>query len=369
VSCPTPPFSRYQGLFERAQATQQLLSAHLELTRRCHLDCTMCYQAAQSHAHEELTTAEWLAVLAELRRLGTLFVLLSGGELFLRRDALTLAAAVRDQGMALRLATTGTLLDEERCRAIAALYPSAVELTVLSLDPAAHDAVTRTPGSLAQTLAGLRRLRALSVPVQIKTPLVRRTWPAFAAVRELARQLGASHSVDPALTSRDDGDRGTLADRLDDGELEAFFRQEAGETLPGPFALEQSTCMVGRNFLVVGPHGDVVPCVSLPVTIGNVRRDRLGDLWAHHPFLQELRGITYRSLPTCGGCARSGYCGRCPGMALLEDGDLYGPSSFACRSGEAQARAQGSEAAAAPAPARPAARREASGRLRLAVLG
>jgi hypothetical protein len=59
------------------------------------------------------------------------------------------------------------------------------------------------------------------------------------------------------------------------------------------------------------------------------------------------------ALPVCGGCPRSGYCDRCSALALLEDGDLDGPSSRACSIAEARERAWGVPPPAdAPAPVR-----------------
>ena len=62
-------------------------------------------------------------------------------------------------------------------------------------------------------------------------------------------------------------------------------------------------------------------------TYGRERSFR--DVWESSPWLQKIRGIRARDLHTCGGCSRLAYCGRCHAQALAEDGDLYGPSTYA----------------------------------------
>ena len=97
-------------------------------------------------------------------------------------------------------------------------------------------------------------------------------------------------------------------------------------------------CPVLRK-VVPGPRGEIVPCTSLPVVLGNIRRHRLREVWENHPFLAHLRGLTQRDLGPCAACPRSGYCVRCPGVALLENGDLCGRSAFSCAQAEAKERA------------------------------
>jgi hypothetical protein len=55
------------------------------------------------------------------------------------------------------------------------------------------------------------------------------------------------------------------------------------------------------------------------------------EIWEGSPWLQQVRGIRASDLPICGGCSRLSYCGRCHAQALVEDGDLYGPSRLAQR--------------------------------------
>jgi len=74
----------------------------------------------------------------------------------------------------------------------------------------------------------------------------------------------------------------------------------------------------------------VMPCVALPIACGNVREQPFAEIWAGAPRMREVRAIRVRDLHTCSGCEAAVFCTRCPGQALVEDGDLYGPSTAAC---------------------------------------
>ncbi|HEY6105429.1 MAG TPA: SPASM domain-containing protein, partial [Anaeromyxobacteraceae bacterium] len=108
---------------------------------------------------------------------------------------------------------------------------------------------------------------------------------------------------------------------------------------------------MARSFLVVSPEGELLPCPMLQTSAGSVREERLDVLWREAPLLRRLRARSFGDLDGCGTCPRSGYCDRCSAIALLEDGDLDGPSSRACHVAELRERAWGLPAPpGAPAP-------------------
>ncbi|CAO5227638.1 hypothetical protein FAGKG844_100151 [Frankia sp. AgKG'84/4] len=78
-----------------------------ELTLACNLACGHCGSRAGERRPAELTTAEALDLVAQLHRAGVDEVTLIGGEAFLRRDWLTIAAEITRLGMTCTLTTGG----------------------------------------------------------------------------------------------------------------------------------------------------------------------------------------------------------------------------------------------------------------------
>ena len=56
-------------------------------------------------------------------------------------------------------------------------------------------------------------------------------------------------------------------------------------------------------------------------------------------MLETYRSIRRRDLRVCDRCDKLGFCTRCMALALHEDGDLRGPSSWACHFAETMQRA------------------------------
>ena len=72
-----------QTIEQKILAKRVPLDSTIELTHRCPMDCRMCYLHRISR---ELSTDELKKVLDQLAREGCLFLLLTGGEPFLRED-------------------------------------------------------------------------------------------------------------------------------------------------------------------------------------------------------------------------------------------------------------------------------------------
>jgi radical SAM protein with 4Fe4S-binding SPASM domain len=87
-----------------------------------------------------------------------------------------------------------------------------------------------------------------------------------------------------------------------------------------------------------------MPCVAMPIACGNVRDEPFAEIWHHSPEMLRVRSVRIRDLHTCSTCAASRFCTRCPGQALVENGDLYGPSPANCEHALAKAQAAGSSA-------------------------
>ena len=85
---------RLFSAFARADAP---VHGHLDLTYRCDLRCQHCY-LHEKDDWPEMTTAEWLAVLPQLRDAGVVRLLWSGGEVILRPDLGVLLAAAAALG-------------------------------------------------------------------------------------------------------------------------------------------------------------------------------------------------------------------------------------------------------------------------------
>jgi radical SAM protein with 4Fe4S-binding SPASM domain len=322
---PTPGFARLVATAVRHTIP---LEVSVELSHRCNLSCRHCYLADRG-APGRLPTTRLRRLLDELAAAGTLFLALSGGEPLLEPDWLELARAGRELGCAVTLLTNGTLIDEGVADAVAEL-DLGVHVTIFGLDPAVSDAITGVRGAARRTRAGVEALRARGVEVLVKTPLTRLNVGADAGVAAWASALGADFQAFPDIVARSDGDPAPLALRLPAAALPPSYATRSGCPSPDRDRGEGPPCAAGVRYCAVSPGGDLLACNLLRRSAGNLRDRSFRDVWESSPALHELRRIRRADLPACASCPALPSCSRCPAQALLEDGDLRGPSRRAC---------------------------------------
>jgi len=313
------------------------LSVQVDLTYRCNERCVHCY--LDHHDHGEMKTGEILELLDQMADAGVFYLTISGGEIMMRRDFFEILEHARKKTFCIKLKTNGILIREKEAERIKALGVQSVQVSIYSHRPEVHDAITKLPGSLADSIEAIRRLRAQGIHVIMANVLMVKNAEDYTAVRALAAELGAQFIMDPTVTPMMDGDRGILSLNVDEAALREVFRDEAivgnVEEFCAPprgvddEALDMLPCSAGHTACYVSPYGDVYPCVQFPLPTGNVRQTKFLDIWCDSPQFQEVRSITVRDLPSCSVCTHGATCSRCPGLAYME-GNMRGPSSQDC---------------------------------------
>jgi AdoMet-dependent heme synthase len=313
------------------------LSVQMDLTYRCNERCVHCYLDHDDHG--EMTTAEIKDLLDQMADAGVFYLTISGGEILMRRDFFEILEYARARTFSIKLKTNGILIRQKEADRIKSLGVESVQISIYSHIPAVHDAITKLPGSLEDSIDAIRRLRAHGIHVVMANVLMVKNADDYAGVRALAAELGAQFIMDPTITPMMDGDRSILSLNVDEAALREVFRDEAlvGNVEefcappqgPDEDALDMLPCSAGHTACYVSPYGDVYPCVQFPLPSGNVRRTKFVDIWRNSPQLNEVRSITLRDMPSCSVCTHGATCTRCPGLAYME-GNMRGPSSQDC---------------------------------------
>ena len=313
------------------------LGVQLDVTYRCNERCVHCYLDHDDHG--EMTTAEIKGVLDQLAEAGVFFLTFSGGEVQMRRDFFDILEYARSLLFFVKVKTNAFMIREREAERLRELAVDSVQVSIYSHRPEVHDAITKLPGSLRRSLAGIRLLRERGIKTIIANVLMRQNLQDYPGVIALAKELGAVFTVDPTVTPMMDGDRSILSLGINQGELREVFRTpelvgnvEEFCAPPKPAdgdTLNELPCSASHTFCYISPYGDVYPCVQFPLPTGNLRTQKFIDIWQHSPQMKAVRSIHARDLPVCSTCTHVGSCTRCPGLAYME-GSMRGPSTLDC---------------------------------------
>src|SRR5208282_5213589 len=326
-----------QEMNERALKAGVPLSVQFDVTYRCNERCIHCYLDHVDHG--EMTAGEVMDVLDQLAEAGVFFLCFSGGEVFMRMDFFRILEYARSLLFCIKVKTDAFMIREKEADRLCALGVQSVQVSIYSHRPEVHDAITKLPGSLKRSLAGMRLLRERGMKMIIANVLMRSNLNDYAGVKALAKELGAEYTIDPTITPKMDGDRSILPLGIGGDDLRQVFHNgdlvgNVEEFCAPPPAVNDDVldglpCSAGHTACYISPYGDVYPCVQFPLPTGNVRKQKFLEIWRHSPQMNDVRSIHGRDLPTCSSCAHLGTCTRCPGLAYME-GNMRGPSSQDC---------------------------------------
>jgi len=318
------------------------LNASIEITLRCNIRCLHCYNFDRDEPRAacdkpELGTDEILRVIEELRAAGCLFLMLTGGEVLSHPDLFRFLDRARELNLAVQLLTNGTMLRPGVAARLASYENlQGASVSLYGATPEVHDAITQMPGSWRRTWDGVERLRHLGVVVRLKFIVMKQNAHEVAAMRAQADDRGYPYMIDLTITSRHDGSTGSLATRVDRAQLEALYRGPLGDLAVTRVRSTEDNfpCNCARGNVAITATGDVLPCVSVPWTAGNVREQPFAEIWARSPVFERIRGLRIADYEHCAPCDHRDYCKRNRGAAVTASGSYTGIDPFVCATAE-----------------------------------
>jgi radical SAM protein with 4Fe4S-binding SPASM domain len=304
----------------------------LEVTYCCGMKCVHCYRPQDDEVSMPLT--RWKSLLAELKNMGTLGVVLTGGEPLDWPHLRPLIQHLRSLRMAFLLKTNGWSLDKDTASFLARHHVNEVHFSLYGAGAVSHDAVTGRPGSFVRVLRALERCLAHGITPQISCILLRQNWSDYDRVAQLARRYGVEMGVNPVIAPSAAEGINYKRIRITREQLRQHCRSQfEGEGLMKVLRLPTyPVCSAARSNCSIAPDGKVYPCNGYwyDCKADSVARRDFADVWTNSPLLKKVRGITAGDLKHCSACRFFEYCPRCLGMGHAETGRFTGVSPGDC---------------------------------------
>lgn len=367
---PPPPDDVRYGTHRPAGARRPVVA--WTVTRSCNLACRHCYSASINHRYPgELSDDEAFAFIDDLVAMPATALLLSGGEPTMHPRLPEFAHRASDAGLRVTLSTNGTFAADPGYAD--ELADAGLRYIGVSFDGvgSVHDDFRGVEGAFAQSLAGIRNLRARGVRVGLRMTLTKTATPHIDEIFDLVRREGFGricfyHFVpsgrgraaqaealtheesrwavdkiiefaDDLRTEAPDAEVLTVANSADGPRLLQWLAARGRPT----DAAEARLARVGGNrsgkaIAHVTNTGDVHPDqFSWGVKVGSIRERPFSEIWADESGLlgelrtreQRLSGrcASCRYLPLCGGSMRAraktagdGAWGSDPGCYLTD---------------------------------------------------
>ena len=310
------------------------------LTERCNLRCRHCYQGERST--DEMPLREIRNVIIEVsdtvkdwsesyKVSFSPSMNITGGEPFLRNDLFEILGEIKKQGLKIYLLTNGTLVDKKRARMLADLGVDGAQVSMEGPEDV-HDAI-RGAGSYSASASGVEQLVDAGIAVTLNVTVSNLNAGQVKRIITFGSHAGVKRVGFSRLVPAGKG-RALLSHMLTQAQVKELYEELFSLELKGidvvtgdPVAAQMkmkakgdagtmaiSGCAAGVSGLTIQPNGNVTPCRRLPLSLGNVRRDSLREIWAASPVLEALRDRS-RYKGKCGACTRWARCRGCRAIA------------------------------------------------------
>ena len=353
-----PPLKRF--LLSKAARQGIPLSGTFELTPRCNLNCRMCYihmtPEEAARRGRERSAAEWLALGESCARSGMLFLLLTGGEPFLRADFREIFSGLKKLGLFLTINTNGTCIDAETLEWLRQDPPAAVNLTLYGRNPQTYGRLCGDPGGYERAVRAVDLLRGAGIPVNINVSVTRQNLEDLEALIAFAKERGlnsrvATYMFPPVRSAREgepDGESRmtpeecglaryrALRAQQDPEEfsrsVQAILRQESNLVWDEDADCmrvcdEKMGCMAGRSAFWVTWDGRMTPCGMMNEPQAYPFLDGFDAAW------QKIKEATdqIRLPAACTVCSARKICPVCGALSMAEgDGDAARRPEYLC---------------------------------------
>lgn len=316
---------------EYTQEKKILWNVQIEILTACNFSCVHCYIPNRSSKGIALKKIEELS--NAFFEMGAFNITLTGGEIFLRDDIFEIIKAFRKVGLKVSLYSNGSILDREKCGKLRDLGIHQFSTTIFSLEPEINDAITCRKNSLRTILLNLSLLEEYGIPIQVKMPIMKMNYKSYAALKQFCHERNYSFFPSPNITPKTDGDFSPLNFELEDKEFAEVIRDIEIDNIrdevefQNVFKADDIICHALNNSIFIDSAGDVFPCISWRVKLGNIYEKSIDEIWSSSEALKHLRSLKKSNMKYCGTCEYSPHCTICPGDSML-DGDMFGCSSL-----------------------------------------
>lgn len=305
-------------------------------TNVCNARCLHCSSNSTVRTPDELTTLEAISLMDQFADAGVLDVAVSGGEPLLRLDLFDILRHARSRNLTIGVGSNGGGLTPAQA---SLLMQSGVNRFQVSLDGLAeqHDKLRCWPGLFARALRSISLAASAGLRVHVCCTITRLNFECLDAFTEFisrrevmrinfSRYVPTGRGTDDLDLARDEWRKVVetcvlLRERYR-GKLEIVSHlaqqilvDSEVQDMPGFIG-----CQAGIGQGCVTANGDVLPCVLLPISIGNVRSQAFREIWLNSPLIREFQardGLKGH----CSGCLEIKRCGGCRAVAFAKTGD------------------------------------------------
>ena len=355
------------------------LNGTFEVTPLCNMNCRMCYVRMDREQQESIaplrTAEEWLELGRTAKERGMTYLLLTGGEPFLRPDFRQIMQGLHRMGFILSINSNGTMIDEKTVEWLKETPPIRINITLYGASDETYGRLCRNPQGFTQVTKAIRLLKEAGILVKLNcsvTPynaedleqifafaekeelVVQATSYMFPPLRRDASKVGwndrfsaEESAIQEAWINVYQNGREAYLKHMESEEMASLSGDieedcmPVDEETPGNGDSEKKEgerirCRAGKCSFWVTWDGRFLPCGMLPGENAlNVFEVGFDVAWEQ----AKVEAAAIRLPVRCSTCSLKDKCRACAAMVYTESGNYHDVPIYRCQMAHAYAGA------------------------------
>ena len=188
-------------LNEKAAANKIPLNGIFELTPMCNMDCKMCFIRMSKEDMERsgklYSADEWIDMGKQCVDRGMVFLLITGGEPFLRADFKKIYTELNKMGVMIAINSNGTLIDEPVVEWLKKVPPTRINITMYGGSNETYKKICGNPNGYSKVVRAIDLLIASGINVRINVSFTPENIADMEKIYEFAKKRKLA--VKPAI--------------------------------------------------------------------------------------------------------------------------------------------------------------------------
>lgn len=304
-----------------------------ELTPYCNFRCPMCYVRTDDlgAGANMLGTEDWIELARQAQEAGCMRLVLTGGEIFTRKDIRKIYESAYDMGFLITLMTNGYLIDDEIINWLRRKKPFFVKITIYGASNETYRKVCGIANGYTKVTENILKLREAGIQVLTCMTVIRENENDLEAVGEWTKShgLGFSYSKQIKQPVRGIGrEVSNVRIQPDASENEVAELEYIDVIFPKRDHRPFSSCKAYKTSCIINWKGEMLGCNFITSTMVNALENSITNnfrkLW---DMLDAIK-----TPKKCLSCKYLQFCNPCPGTLEGECGDPERISPYVCAS-------------------------------------
>lgn len=326
-----------------------------ELTPLCNLACEMCFISMSMKDIQKQngvkSLAFWLQQARELREMGSLFLLLTGGEPFLYPEFNELYIALKNMGFIITINSNGTCFTNEQIEILTEYRPRCINITLYGSSDETYRKNCHNAHGYTQCIENIKKLKAYNLNIKLNYSVTELNVNDFEEIVKISEELNIPLETNSYMFPFTRSVRGKIINdvRLSaacGGKINALTKLPEKKDKYKAYrsmllnkiereAMSMHTislsCHAGSSSLWINWQGIMTPCVMMEVPSIDLQKQSIKEGW--EKLKQECKTLT--EFTDCIGCKLRPLCQVCYASAYLEK-KYHGNLSYLCHFAQAE---------------------------------